>query len=251
MRSSVLERSEECGRGVLRSSGNLSEGGLPLSGDISQPGESRAHRKCGRICVDTFVIAPFYYQNLVGVIAPQKQPNGAVGWALPLDPDRRVIHMGDITELGRIVVGAFARPELAGHGEYLALVGEFLSFNEIIAILNRPGNTFSFKQVPREVFAGWFPAPRASRRCSPTSKRTPIWARIPPGQSCSPTKSPASSRRSLPYGPGLTSRPRPSPEESLAAVKAGRFRPHCEAKGGAIFSAIGTPKMLTLTKETV
>jgi uncharacterized protein YbjT (DUF2867 family) len=105
----------------------------------------------------TFVIAPFYYQNLLGVMAPQKQPDGAVGWALPLDPERRVIHMGDITELGRIVAGAFAQPELAGHGEHLALVGDFLSFNEIIATLNRQGNTLAFKQVPREVFAGWFP----------------------------------------------------------------------------------------------
>lgn len=105
----------------------------------------------------TFVVAPFYYQNLLGVMAPQKQPDGAVGWALPLDPERRVIHMGDITELGRIVAGAFAQPDLAGHGEHLALVGDFLSFNEIIATLNRQGNTLSFKQVPREVFAGWFP----------------------------------------------------------------------------------------------
>ena len=104
----------------------------------------------------TFVIAPFYYQNLLGIMAPQKQPDGAVGWALPLDPERRVIHMGDIAELGRIVAGAFAQPELAGHGEHLALVGDFLSFNEIVATLNRQGNTLSFKQVPREVFAGWF-----------------------------------------------------------------------------------------------
>ena len=105
----------------------------------------------------SFVIAPFYYQNLVGIMAPQKQPDGATGWALPLDPARRVIHMGDITELGRVVAGAFAQPELTGHGEHLALVGDFLSFDEIIATLNRQGNTLSFKQVPREVFAGWFP----------------------------------------------------------------------------------------------
>jgi uncharacterized protein YbjT (DUF2867 family) len=105
----------------------------------------------------TFVIAPFYYQNLLAVMGPQKQADGTAGWALPLDPERRVIHMGDITELGRIVAGAFAQPELAGHGEHLPLVGDFLSFNEIIATLNRQGNTFSFKQVPREVFAGWFP----------------------------------------------------------------------------------------------
>jgi uncharacterized protein YbjT (DUF2867 family) len=105
----------------------------------------------------TFVIAPFYYQNLLGVMAPQKQADGTAGWALPLDPERRVIHMGDITELGRIVVGAFAHPELAGHGEHLPLVGDFLSFNEIIATLDRQGSKLSFKRVPHEVFAGWFP----------------------------------------------------------------------------------------------
>ena len=105
----------------------------------------------------TFVIAPFFYQNLLGVMAPQKQAEGAVGWALPLDPEQRVIHMGDITELGHIVVGAFAQPELAGHGEYLPLVGDFLSFNEIIATLDRQGQKYSYKQVPQELFAGWFP----------------------------------------------------------------------------------------------
>ncbi|MBK5550676.1 hypothetical protein JFU49_10405 [Pseudomonas sp. TH03] len=45
------------------------------------------------------------------------------------------------------------QPDLAGHGEHLALVGDFLSFNEITTTLNRRGNTLSFKQVPREVFA--------------------------------------------------------------------------------------------------
>ena len=105
----------------------------------------------------TFVIAPFYYQNLLGAMAPQAQADGTAGWALPLDPERRVIHMGDITELGRIVAGAFAQPELAGRGEHLPLVGDFLSFNEVVATLNRQGNKFSFTQVPREVFAGWFP----------------------------------------------------------------------------------------------
>lgn len=105
----------------------------------------------------TFVIAPFFYENLLGVMAPQKQADGTVGWALPLDPEKRVIHMGDITELGQVVVGAFAQPEFAGHGEHLPLVGDFMSFNEIVATLNRQGHKFSFKQVPQDVFAGWFP----------------------------------------------------------------------------------------------
>src|SRR5579862_9778554 len=37
----------------------------------------------------TFVIAPGYYQNFVGPLAPQKQADGSVGWALPLNPDVR------------------------------------------------------------------------------------------------------------------------------------------------------------------
>ncbi|RON50534.1 nucleoside-diphosphate sugar epimerase [Pseudomonas frederiksbergensis] len=107
----------------------------------------------------TFVIAPFFYQNLLGVMAPQ-QADGGMGWAMPLDPHKRVIHMGDISELGQVVVGAFAQPEIAGHGEHLPLVGDFLSFNEVIATLNQQGHTLSFKQVPPEVFADWFPGAR-------------------------------------------------------------------------------------------
>ncbi|MEK6299264.1 MAG: NmrA/HSCARG family protein [Acidobacteriota bacterium] len=105
----------------------------------------------------TFVIAPFFYQNLVAVLAPQKQLDGSLGWALPLDPKVRCIHMGDITELGNIVAGAFAHPDQAGNGEYLPLVGDFMSFNEVVDTLNRQGHKFSFKQVPKEVFAALFP----------------------------------------------------------------------------------------------
>src|SRR3989440_6548581 len=105
----------------------------------------------------TFVIAPFFYQNLVGSLAPQKQADGSVGWALPLDPDARCIHMGDISELGNIVAGAFAHPDQAGDGEYLPLVGDVMSFNEIVETLNRQGHEFSFKQVPKELFATLFP----------------------------------------------------------------------------------------------
>jgi len=106
----------------------------------------------------TFVMAPFFYQNLLGPVAPQKLADGSLGWALPLDPAVRMIHMGDISELGNIVAGAFAHPEQAGHGEYLPLVGDFMSFNEIIDTLNRQGHEFSFTQVPKEVFATFFSA---------------------------------------------------------------------------------------------
>jgi uncharacterized protein YbjT (DUF2867 family) len=116
----------------------------------------RVVRKAG-FAHHTFVIAPFYYQNLVGALAPQKQEDGTLGWALPIDPTVRGIHMGDITQLGDIVAGAFAHPDEAGNGEYLPLVGDFMSFNEIVDTLNRQGHEFSFKQVPKEVFVTLFP----------------------------------------------------------------------------------------------
>src|ERR1700752_2444033 len=105
----------------------------------------------------TFVIAPFYFQNLAGVIGPHRQADGSMGWTLPLDPTLRVIHMGDIHELGNIVAGAFAHPDEAGHGQYLPLVGDFMSFNEIVETLNRQGHDFSYTRVPKETFAGAFP----------------------------------------------------------------------------------------------
>ena len=105
----------------------------------------------------TFVIAPFYYQNLVGALAPQKQADGSLVWSLPIDPNVRGIHMGDPTELGHIVVGAFAHPDQAGSGEYLPLVGDFVSFNDIVATVNLQGHRASFNQVPGTVFAGLFP----------------------------------------------------------------------------------------------
>jgi uncharacterized protein YbjT (DUF2867 family) len=105
----------------------------------------------------TFVIAPCYYQNLVSVLAPHEQADGSVGWALPLDPELRCIHMGDVGELGNIVAGAFAHPDEAGNGEYLPLVGDFMSFHEIVDTLKRQGHRFTVKQVPKEVFATFFP----------------------------------------------------------------------------------------------
>src|SRR6266513_4253890 len=40
--------------------------------------------KEARFMNHTFVIAPFYYQGLLRAMAPQKQADGSVGWALPL-----------------------------------------------------------------------------------------------------------------------------------------------------------------------
>jgi uncharacterized protein YbjT (DUF2867 family) len=105
----------------------------------------------------TFVIAPIYFQALAGPLAPQRQDDGSMGWALPLDPSIRGLHMGDVGDLGDIVTGAFAHPELTGHGEYLPLVGDLVSFQEIIDTLRRQGHPFSYRRLPKAVFAARFP----------------------------------------------------------------------------------------------
>jgi uncharacterized protein YbjT (DUF2867 family) len=105
----------------------------------------------------TFVVAPFFYQNLLSSLAPQQQRDGSTGWTLPIDPDARVIHMGDISELGPIVVGALKQPNVAGAGQYLPLVGDLSSFGDVVSTLNRLGHAYTFTQVPAEVFATFFP----------------------------------------------------------------------------------------------
>ncbi|MDH5274233.1 MAG: NmrA/HSCARG family protein, partial [Gammaproteobacteria bacterium] len=45
----------------------------------------------------TFVVAPFFCQNLNGMLAAQLQPDGSAAWTLPIDPTVKAIHAGDIT----------------------------------------------------------------------------------------------------------------------------------------------------------
>ncbi|UQR66658.1 NmrA/HSCARG family protein [Bradyrhizobium sp. C-145] len=105
----------------------------------------------------TFVVPPAYYQNFSGPFGPQKQQDGSFGWVLPIDSTIRCFHMGDINELGDIVAGAFAHPEETRNGAYLPLVGDFLSFNDLLSALKQLGHKLSFTRVPREVYAGFFP----------------------------------------------------------------------------------------------
>lgn len=105
----------------------------------------------------TFVEAPFYYQNFLGQLAPQPLADGTRGWMLPIRQDARCIHMGDITELGNVVAGAFLNPRRVGSGQHLSLSGGLLSFGDVVATLNQQGHRLVFKQIPGEVFAAFFP----------------------------------------------------------------------------------------------
>jgi len=104
----------------------------------------------------TFVQPPFYFQNFTGMMSPQPQQDGSTGWTLPIDPSKRVIHMADINDLGKVVAGAFLNPEKVGQGKYLSLATELNSFNDIIAAYRENGKEYSITQVPTELFSTFF-----------------------------------------------------------------------------------------------
>jgi len=104
----------------------------------------------------TFVQPPFYYQNLVGGVGPQPKQDGTIGWTLPIDPAKKVIHMSDINDLGKVVAGAFLQPEKVGKGSYLSVATELNSFNDVIEASKSNGKDYTFTQVPVEVFSTFF-----------------------------------------------------------------------------------------------
>jgi uncharacterized protein YbjT (DUF2867 family) len=104
----------------------------------------------------TFVQPPFYFQNFHGHTAPQQQQDGSIGWTLPIDPTKKVLHMADIHDLGKVVAGAFLHPEKVGNGAYLSLAAEVNSFHDVVEAFKANGKDYTFYQVPAEVFASFF-----------------------------------------------------------------------------------------------
>jgi uncharacterized protein YbjT (DUF2867 family) len=105
----------------------------------------------------TFVEAPFYFQNLAGMMAAQPLPDGSKGWAVPMDPSASVIHAGDVNDVGRVVARAFEQPERVGNGKHLAVAPAALSWAEIVSTLNAHGHDLAVVQVPADVYDGFFP----------------------------------------------------------------------------------------------
>lgn len=104
----------------------------------------------------TFVEAPFYFQNLTTMMAPQPGPDGRKGWILPLPSSARCVHMGDISELGNLVAGALEQPEVSS-GRHLSLAGGCYSFDDVVSTLRELGHDLRYQQVPYEAFATFFP----------------------------------------------------------------------------------------------
>ena len=106
----------------------------------------------------TFVQAPMYYQNFLTMNRPQPLPNGGCGWAVPMDPAARVMHSGDVADVGRVVVAAFAASDKLPNGSYLAVCGGIYSWNDFVATLNAQGHKVEvIRVVPPDAYDGLFP----------------------------------------------------------------------------------------------
>ena len=66
--------------------------------------------------------------------------------------DARGIHMGDIDQLGSVVVGAFEHPETVGEGQYLSVGGDLLSWDDVIATLREQGHNIAFEQTDEDPY---------------------------------------------------------------------------------------------------
>ena len=105
----------------------------------------------------TFMEPPMYFQNLTGPLAPQPIEGGAKGWALPIDPDKRNIHAGDISEFGKVVARVFEQPGRVGQGQHLAVASEMLSWSDLVETLNAQGHDLRVVQVPAQAYDGFYP----------------------------------------------------------------------------------------------
>ncbi len=104
----------------------------------------------------TFVQAPMYFQNFLNRMRPEGLPSGGRGWAVPMDPAARVIHAGDVTEVGRAVAAAFAASDKLPNGSYLDVCGGTYSWNDFVGTLNALGQEIRVVQVPADAYDKFF-----------------------------------------------------------------------------------------------
>lgn len=112
----------------------------------------------------SFVEAPCYYQNFLKELAPELQKDGTKVWSLPMRPELKAIHMGDIQQMGALVLGALLNPEKVGQGQHMSLSGGIYSWSNVVDIFNTEGHKVAFNQLPDETFDGLFPGAKNVRK---------------------------------------------------------------------------------------
>ena len=74
-----------------------------------------------------------------------------------MDPAARVIHAGDVKDVGRAVAAAFAAGDTLRNGSYLAVCGGVCSWNDFVSALNAQGHDVQVQQVPADAYDTFFP----------------------------------------------------------------------------------------------
>ena len=93
-----------------------------------------------------------YFQNFKGMMPPQPLGDGRTGWTIAMSKDFKGLHVGDPTELGRLVARALEQPETFGQGQHLAQASETTSWQGLVDTLNAQGHNFAVNQVPNDVY---------------------------------------------------------------------------------------------------
>ena len=103
----------------------------------------------------TFVQAPFYFQNLQNFMPPMELGDQKMGWSLPIDPTKKVIEMGDISEFGALVLEVFKQTEEANNKTFPFSSGRY-SFNDVLDAYNSVGKSFTFQNVDPETYSSFY-----------------------------------------------------------------------------------------------
>jgi len=74
-----------------------------------------------------------------------------------MDPSKRVIHAGDVGEVGKAVTAAFSARGRLPNGSVLAVCGGTYSWNDFVSTLRALGHNLEVVHVPPEAYDRSFP----------------------------------------------------------------------------------------------
>ena len=74
-----------------------------------------------------------------------------------MDLAARVMHAGDVSEVGRAVAAAFAAGDRLSNGSYSTSAAASTSWNDFVATLNGLGHDLKVVRVPADAYDKFFP----------------------------------------------------------------------------------------------
>jgi len=97
------------------------------------------------------IMAPFYYSNLVTMMAPVRQEDGSLQYSSPIKPDAP-IHMYDVEDTGAIIAKLLENPD-EWINQDITLAQEAHSMKEVAEVMSRHLNSIvTFKELSKEEY---------------------------------------------------------------------------------------------------